>query len=115
MALPSADPSCRNVDVIAEARPDLSGGTSSSTTDVSWADARPSPIPYTKSGPMSHHGERVGASTIAVPRMPTISNAIPTLTTLVGPSRAARCRAIPPLTRAPRASPVKMIPVFKGL
>ena len=44
-ATPSAEPSWRTVDCVAEPWPDLSVGTSTRTVPVSWAEAMPSPTP----------------------------------------------------------------------
>ena len=44
-AAPSAEPTCRMVDWVAEACPDSDSGMSPSTSDVSCAEARPRPRP----------------------------------------------------------------------
>ena len=83
--MPSAEPDLAHVELAPEARPDRSGGMSDRTMVVSWAVAKPTPMPYTNSGIASWRPVTSTRSAATCAMMPTASRNMPRVTARRGP------------------------------
>ena len=83
--MPRAEPIWRSIELVPEARPETSGGTSARTTLVSWAVAKPTPMPYTNNGIPSMSPVTVVEMRSVVTTIPMASRAMPMVTTRRGP------------------------------
>ena len=114
-ALPSAVPTWRIVELVADASPERSGGMSDRMTLASWAVLNPTPMPYTKNGTARVIPETVFDSSSVTPRIPTTSSSIPIWTVRRGSKRPASIPASGAATNEPAARVRKTRPVWNAL